>query len=43
MAKIKSNLNKHKRKLKINVGAETFYLDEEEWEMLNSFIQSKNG
>ena len=39
MAKIKNNLNRHNRKLKIKVGTETFYLDEEEWEMLNSFRQ----
>lgn len=41
MAKIKNKLEKHNRKLKINVGNNTFTMDEEEWERLNTFSKNK--
>lgn len=41
MPKIKNKLEKHNRKLKINVGNNTFTMDEKEWEDLNSFNKNK--
>ena len=41
MAKIKNKLEKHNRKLKINVGNNTFTMNEEEWERLNTFNKNK--
>ena len=41
MAKIKNKLDKHNRKLKINVGNNTFTMDEKEWEDLNLFRNNK--
>ena len=41
MAKIKNKLDKQSRKLKINVGNNTFTMDEKEWEDLNSFNKNK--
>lgn len=41
MAKFKNKLDKQSRKLKINVGNNTFTMDEEEWEDLNSFNKNK--
>ena len=41
MAKIKNKLDKQSRKLKINVGNNTFTMDEKEWEDLNSFSKNK--
>lgn len=41
MAKFKNKLDKQSRKLKINVGNNTFTMDEKEWEDLNSFNKNK--